>query len=179
MVAQTQQLADELKIELNGDIDRLLPLVYEELKLLARRQRRFMPSKRDTTSLVHDAYLKLARQDKVDWRSRRQFFYLASLVMRHLLIDEARKSDRNVEISSQLAERVSAVAPPGADILALDHALEKLVAESPRLVDVVNCRFFGGLSIQETSNVLEISPATVKRDWKLARAWLYQNVREQ
>lgn len=170
-----------------GDPDslrRVLPLVYGELRSLARRHR---ASWRDdaapgTASLVHEAYDRLAALEHVQWKSRAQFFYLASRAMRSILIDHARRQGR--------AKRGSGRAPVSLDddvptldraeeLLAIDEALSKLSDGNERLGRIVECRVFGGLTIAETAEALELSPASVKRGWAVARAWLYSALQEE
>lgn len=165
-------------------LDRLLPIVYDELRRLAKGHRY---SWRDpalgTVSLVHEAYLKLVNQSHVDWQSRGQFFCLASRAMRTILVDNARHHRRlkrggNLRVVPiEEAELVSASRSD--ELLALDEALERLRRSDARSADVVDCRVFGGLTVEETAESLGISPATVKRSWTVARTWLYNELRSQ
>jgi RNA polymerase sigma factor (TIGR02999 family) len=162
-------------------MDRLLPLVYDELLAMARAQRWSWngADTPGTTSLVHEAYLKLVNQTRVDWRSRAQFFCVASRAMRSILIDNARfhhrrKRDGGVRVP---LEETHLVSERRADeLLSIDRALERLSAAEERLGRVVECRVFGGLTVEETAEALQVSAATVKRDWNLARAWLYRDL---
>lgn len=168
-----------------GDFDELVPAVYDELRSLARSQlRRLRAGGRsgghggfDTTELVHEAYLKLAGVDP-RWQNRRHFFATAAKVMRRLLTDAARMSKAGKRGGGAahlpLFEDDAALVQEADTILAIDAALEKLAAELPRLAQVVEYRFFGGLSEEETAELLETSPRTVRRDWVKARAWLHQ-----
>ncbi|MEZ4417658.1 MAG: sigma-70 family RNA polymerase sigma factor [Gemmatimonadota bacterium] len=165
----------------DGDVravDRLLPVVYDELRELARKELRRERSDHtlNATALVNEAYLRLAQLDRIDWRGRAHFFGAAAQSMRRILIDYARR--RTAEKRGEGAEHVSidsvvvAARERPADLLALDEALARLEELDPRQARVVECRFFAGMEVKETAEALGISPATVKRDWVLARAWL-------
>jgi RNA polymerase sigma factor (TIGR02999 family) len=164
-------------------VDGLLPLVYDELRLLARGLLAGDGGSRtlDTTSLVHEAYLKLARNQNLPAHGRRYFFGAAVRAMRQVLVDEARRrrsSKRggdNVTLALAGCEPAAPAVDP--DLFEVDAALERLAAAHPRPARVVECRFFGGLSIEETAAALAVSPRTVKRDWSLAQAWLYHTLR--
>ncbi len=168
----------------DGVLDELLPLVYEELRRLARSHRyswrREGMAAPGTGSLVHEAYLKLVDQTQVQWGSRAQFFFLASRVMRSVLVDNARFNKRikrgggqeRVELSDQMLVSHQR----SEELLALDGALERLSASDERLGDIVVCRFFGGLTVDETAEALEVSPATVKRGWRVARTVLFREI---
>lgn len=176
-------LLDRLK---HGDeevLDRVFPLVYEELQVLARRQRRRWEGDftMNTTALVHEAYLKLVGRDAIDARGRAHFFALASRAMRHILCNYGR--DRSAKKRGGGLRRVSLEGPgalvpdPGAEqvdglLESLDRGLAALERVHPRPARVVECRFFGGLSVEETAAALEVSPRTVKRDWQFAQAFL-------
>lgn len=145
---------------------------------------RYMTSERaghtlQSTALVHEAYVRLIDQRLVDWQNRAQFFGLAAQAMRRILVDHARsrgRAKRGSDPPRVAMDTVDPVAPPDAvdreDAVALDIALNKLEAIDPLQAEIVELRFFGGLSVEETSEVLSISPSTVKREWALARAWL-------
>jgi RNA polymerase sigma factor (TIGR02999 family) len=161
-----------------GDLDRLMPLVYHELCRIAHRQ---LGGERtghtlDTTALVHEAYLKLSQLDRIEWRGRAHFMAVAAGAMRRILVDYAvaRKArKRGGERRQVPLDQVDILADERAEeLFALDEALERLALESGRAAQIVEWRFFAGMSIEETAEVLEISPATVKREWTLARAWL-------
>ena len=158
----------------------LMPLVYGELKALARsnRYRWNGVESLGTTSLVHEAYLKLANQARSEFSNRRQFYALASKAMRSILIDNARWHSRQKRGGGQrpaaLEESMLVSAERSEDLLALDEALGRLEDREPRLARIVECRCFGGLTVDETAEALDVSPATVKRGWSLARAWLYR-----
>jgi len=161
---------------------RLVSLVYDELRRMARRQlsREGGPRTLDTTGLVHEAYLKLVDQDAVPIRNRSYFFAAAAQAMRQVLIDAARRRNRlkrgGGERPLSLDESRIVVDDYAAGLVHLDDALIRLASEHPRPARVVECRYFGGLSIEETATALEISPMTVKRDWMLARTWLYREL---
>jgi RNA polymerase sigma factor (TIGR02999 family) len=166
-------------------LNALTPLVYEELHrrahLLMRREN---PGHTlQTTALVNEAYLRLVDLRQVSWRDRAHFFALASRVIRHVLVDAAR-SRRSLKRGADQPpvaidqDLLVSVTPP-ADILALDDALRALAAVDDRKKQVVELRFFGGLTVEETAEVLGVSPETVKRDWKLAKAWLRRELRRE
>jgi RNA polymerase sigma factor (TIGR02999 family) len=159
--------------------DRLIPVVYDELRRqAARAMRREGPEHTlQTTALVHEAYLRLVDQRRVEWRNRAHFFGIAAEVMRRVLIDHARarlaakRGGGGTRITLGDAGAVSAP-DVDADVLALHEALERLAGFDPDQARLVELRYFGGLSIEETAQALGVSPATVKREWVLARAWL-------
>ena len=162
--------------------DQLIELVYDDLRRIAHRQLRHDGPDRtiDTTSLVHEAYLKLARQPEGIWRSRAQFFAFASKAMRHILIDYARRRQAakrgGTRIRVPLDENMGAVDDEVAELLALDEALALLAEHDQRMASVVECRFFGGLSVAETAEALGSSVRTVERDWTRARAYLHRTL---
>ena len=160
----------------------LLPLVYNELHALARRQRKGEAEGHglQTTALVHEAYLKLIDQSRVEWQDRAHFYSVAALAIRRTLVDEARRRQAvkrgGAGQQVPLEQVFELPGAPGADLVALDDALEQLARNDPRKSRVIELRFFGGLSIPETAAVLDISHATVERDWSLARAWLHREL---
>lgn len=161
-------------------LDRLLPLVYNELRRLAGSfLNREHAVSLQTTELVHEAYFRLTDQRSVDWENRGQFFAIAAQAMRRILIDAARArrtNKRDVEkLSLDCALEVSA--ETDGQLLELDAALKELAALDPDQARVVELRYFGGLTIEETAEVLRISPATVKREWSTARVWLYDRIK--
>lgn len=165
-------------------LEALAPLVYAELRRLAEaRMRRERPDHTlQATALVHEAFLRLTGSDAPAWEDRTHFFAVAARVMRRLLVDHARargyaKRGGGVRRVS-LDEAVELSEEPGEDLLALDAALTRLAALDPRQHQVVELRFFGGLSVEETAEVLGVSAVTVKRDWRAARAWLYAELAE-
>jgi RNA polymerase sigma factor (TIGR02999 family) len=161
-----------------GAHDRLFPMVYDALRHLARRElRRERPDHTlSATALVHEAYLKLVQLDRIDWKGRAHFFGVCAPVMRQVLISHART--RNAAKRGSGAAKVPltdvmAVADERPDdLLALDEALVRLAELSPRQAKVVEARYFAGMTVEETSEALDLSPATVKREWTAARAWL-------
>ena len=163
--------------------DDLLPLVYDELRQIARRHlvRERRQRTLSTTGLVHEAYLKMVDEAQVPLRSRSYFFAAAARAMRQVLVDAARRRGRLKRGGGAEALDVDDLQVSADDFAAelrdLDEALERLAAEFPRQAQVVECRFFGGLSVEETAEALALAPRTVKRDWALARAWLYRELR--
>lgn len=160
--------------------DKLIPFVYAQLRRLARRQ---LAQERpnhtlQATALVNEAYLLLVDQREVRWQNRAHFFALAAQVMRHILVDYARRRAREKRGGDRrhvsLDEGVIVSGERGAELIALDDALNELAAIDPRRSQVVELRYFGGLSVEETAEVLNVSPVTVMRDWSAARAWLYR-----
>jgi len=164
-------------------LEQLLPLVYSELHTLASRylSRERQNHTLQPTALVNEAYLKLAGQRDVDWQNRAHFFGIAAQLMRRILVDRARhdgrlKRGRDVpRVSLEDAEPASAPVDP-VDVIVLDQALSRLEAMDAQQGRIVELRFFGGLTIQETADVMRISAGTVKRDWAVARAWLYREL---
>jgi RNA polymerase sigma-70 factor, ECF subfamily len=159
-------------------ISKLVPLVYDEMRRLANRYMRRERTNHtlQATALVHEAYLKMVEQ-RSDWRSRAHFFGAAAQVMRHILIDHARGHTRmkrgGAKEAMALDEALVFSPEKSEELLAVDGALGRLAKLDPRQAKVVEMRFFGGLTVEETAEALGISPMTVKRDWSLARAWLY------
>lgn len=161
--------------------DSLIELVYDDLRRIAHRTLRGERRGHtlDTTALVHEAYLKLVPQAEASWRDRAHFFAVASRVIRHILIDYARRRNadkRDGGVRVTFREDLARSDPAGVDLLALDEALERLAAHDERLVRIVECRFFGGMTIDETASVLDISPRTVDRGWARARTYLYRDL---
>ena len=162
-------------------LDRLVPLVYGELRRLAHH---YMRGERaghtlQTTALVNEVYVRLAGVKGLEWRDRAHFFAMAATLMRRVLVDYARRKKRNkrgggVAVTSLDGHAVSS--SPSVDIVALDEALQRLAAVDPQHCRIVELRFFGGLSIEETAEALGISPATVKRDWTTAKTWLHHEL---
>ena len=168
-----------------GALDRLVPIVYDELRTLASRQlaREWRHTRLDTTVVVNEAYLKLFGQRKVDWQNRGHFFAIAAQLMRRILVDHARQQLRDkhgggaIHVGLRDADATVNASPVDAlDAVALDRAVKKLEALDPDQGRIVELRFFGGLTIEETAAVIEKSPATVKREWALAKAWLYREL---
>ena len=164
--------------------DRLIPLVYDDLRGIAHRRLR---SERDghtlgTTALVHEAYLHLVDQATATWQDRAHFFAVAAKVIRQVLIDYARSRDAQKRgggaIRIPLSEDLAGTEPATVELLALDEALTELASHDPRLERVVECRFFGGMSVRETAAALGVSERTVERDWARAKAHLYRTLSE-
>jgi RNA polymerase sigma factor (TIGR02999 family) len=166
-------------------LDRLMPIVYDELRVIASRQlaREWRHDRLQTTVVVNEAYLKLFGQREVDWQNRGHFFAIAAQLMRRILVDHARRELRekrgggfvHVELNDA---NVKAIDTPidAIDALALDDALQKLEQLDPDQGRIVELRFFGGLTVEETAAALNISTATVKREWALAKGWLYREL---
>jgi RNA polymerase sigma factor (TIGR02999 family) len=157
---------------------KLMALVYDDLRRLAawqlhteRPEHTLQP-----TALVHEAYLKLAGQNPVDWRNKAHFFALAARIMRHILVDHARGKQRGkrggARINATLDEALELSHPNEPGLVELDEALNSLASQDARKSRIVELRYFGGLSIEETAGLLGVSPATVRREWTLAKAWL-------
>lgn len=181
----SQNITHLLKEWSEGDqhaLDRLTPLVYEELRHQAARYlRRERPGHTlQTTALIHEAYLRLIDAKDVRWQSRAHFFAVAANLMRRILVDHARRRDANKRGGSQIRltfDEVLAVSKNSeVDLLAIDEALDKLAAIDEQQARVVELRFFSGLSVEETAAALGVSPKTVKRDWSVARAWLRREI---
>jgi len=162
-----------------GALDALTPIVYAELHKLARRyMKRERPDHSlQTTALIHEAYMRLVDYRRMRWQNRAHFFAVSAQVMRRILVDHARrhnlKRGRGHQIV-QLDEAPAVGEMPSMDLVALDIALRDLAELAPRKAKVVELRFFGGLSLEETAAVLSISPITVRRDWTTAKVWLYR-----
>jgi RNA polymerase sigma factor (TIGR02999 family) len=162
-------------------LDRLVPIVYSELR---RRARRYMARERpdhslQTSDLIHETYLRLVGSKPVDWQNRSHFFALSARLMRQILVDHARSrgyrkrggGQREVDLDENLS-----CGGPDWDLVHLDEALQALAAADVRKARVVELRFFGGLNAEETARVLEVSPQTVLRDWRLSKAWLLRHM---
>lgn len=185
MESRAQQLTQLLHAWSEGDqgaLEKLMPVVYDELRRLARH---YMADERpdhtlQTTALVNEAYLRLVDSAQFNWESRAHFFGICAGMMRRILVDWARARQaqkrggavQNLELDEALAEGVR----PGADLVAIDDALQALAAVDARKSQVVELRFFGGLTVKETAEVLKVSEETVLRDWKLAKSWLRREI---
>lgn len=163
-------------------LDALTPLVYQELRCIARRhlQREKPGHTLQSTALVHEAYLRLIDQN-VTWQNRAHFFGMAAQFMRRILVDHARgkqaaKRGGEDALRMTLDEGIAVAEGRDLDLVALDDALTRLAGMDPQQSRIIELRFFAGLSIEETAEVLGISPATVKRDWAMARAWLFREL---
>ena len=185
MPAPSSEVTELLVRWRGGDreaLDALLPLVYDELRRIARH---YLQSERSghtlqSTALVNEAYVRMVAQDFPEWQSRAHFFAVAAQLMRQILVDYARShraSKRGGNVYKvTLDEAVGQPVKTDVDILALDEALKELAEMDPQQSRVVELKFFAGLSIEHTAEVLGVSPATVKRDWVTARAWLYREL---
>jgi len=174
-----------LKAWAGGDrtaLDRLTPMVYAELRRMAGR---YMARERpgnslQATALVNEAFLRLVEVDNVRWQDRAHFFAVSAQMMRRILVDAARargsEKRGGAVVRVDLNESVDAIPDRGGELVALDEALDALAQLDPRKAKVVEMRFFGGLSVEETAEVLKISSQSVMRDWKLARAWLMREL---
>jgi RNA polymerase sigma factor (TIGR02999 family) len=166
-------------------LNRLMPLVYAELHRLANRYfRHERPGHTlQATALVHEAYLRIVDQRDVRWQNRLHFFAIAAQLMRRILVNYARDKHAakrgGAEQKLSLDEALALPAARNVDLIALDEALTRLAGIEPQQSSIVELRFFGGLTIDETAGVLGVSPATVKNKWNLAKAWLYREVRQQ
>jgi RNA polymerase sigma factor (TIGR02999 family) len=183
--ADAAPITDLLLQASGGDaaaIDRLLPVVYDQLHRIAHRALQGERSGHTlgTTGLVHEAYLKLVDQTRVGWRDRAHFFAVAALAMRRILVDYARRHRRAKRGGGAsvvtLDEGVVSLDERAENLVALDEALTRLSELNPRLSRVVECRFFGGLTEEEIAEALGVTTRTVKRDWAKARGWLYQEL---
>ena len=189
MVQLPSQPVTELLVKWRGGdqeaLHALLPLVYKELRDIAHRQLRRERSGHtlQSTALVHEAYLRLMDQRAPETQNRAHFVAVAARLMRQILIDYARsrgakKRGANLRVDAELAGEPVAMSPKqGADIIALDDALNNLSERDEQQAQIVEMRYFGDLTIEETAEVLKISPATVKRDWNMAKAWLSREMR--
>ena len=178
-------VTENLALWKSGDpeaLNRLMPLVYRELRRLAasflRREYRYQTLQ--TTALVHEAYIRLVDQTHTDWKDRAHFFGVAAQLMRRILVDHARTHQASKRgggaVAVPLDEEMARVDEPETDLLALDEALDRLASMDPRQSSIVEMRYFAGLSIRETAEALGISHATVEREWQTAKAWLYNEI---
>ncbi len=166
----------------NAAFDELIPVVYAELKKIARR---YMGKERldhtlQTSALINEAYLRLVDQQSIQWQDRNHFFAVAARIMRHILIDHARSyryAKRGGGAEKVPLEEAANLSIQRADeLLALEEVLNDLSAVDPRKSQIIELRFFGGLTVQETADVLNLSPVTVMREWRAAKAWLHQGL---
>jgi len=165
--------------------DQLLPLVYEQLRALARQQMAREPAGHtlQATALVHEAYLRLVGEGSVSWNSRGHFYAAAAQAMRRILVERARRVRRKRHGGGRKRITLESLAPEGqpetpADILAVDQALERLKNFDQQAHDVTMLRYFTGLTIEQTARALELTPRQVRRNWDFARLWLYQQIQE-
>lgn len=166
--------------------DRMLPIVYEECRRMAARQLRGERPEHtlNPTALVHETYLRLVDQRRTTWRNRAQFFGVAAHLMRRILVDHARaRNAQKRNAARTLVELDAALGVPDdprvSDVLAIDEALTRLAALDPDQERIVELRFFAGLTVEETAHVLGRSPRTVKREWQLAKAWLFRELQRE
>ena len=166
-------------------LDQLIPLVHDELRTIASRHlaREWRPDRLQTTAVVNEAYLKLVDQREADWQNRGHFFAIASKLMRRILVDHVRHELRDkrgagaVHIALEKAEDLAAESPlDRVDMLMLDEALRRLEAQDATQSKIVELRFFGGLTIEETATAMGTSTATVKREWAIAKSWLHREL---
>ena len=188
-MSQSTDNVTKLLLDLSGGdrsaVDLLLPVIYDELRRLAANYlRRERPDHTlQPTALVHEAYLHLVDQTRVNWQNRAHFFGVAAQIMRRLLIDHARK--HNAEKRGQdyeklsLDENIDRSVERSGDLIALDDALNALATFDEQKARLVELRYFGGLSIEETADVMGVTPTTVKRHWRLAKAWLYGELQKK
>lgn len=187
MAASQHEVTDLLKQWRSGDkqaLDKLTPLVYNELRRLAHRYiiRERPGHTLQTTALVNEAYLRLVEQKNVEWQSRAHFFAVSAQVMRHILVDYARqhasaKRGRDFE-KVALDDQAVVSRERASELVALDEAMQALHEIHPRRSQVVELRYFGGLNNKEASEVLKVSEATIERDWRFAKAWLYRELQQ-
>jgi RNA polymerase sigma-70 factor (ECF subfamily) len=164
-----------------GALDKLTPIVYDELRRMARRHmRRERPGHSlQTTALVNEAYLRLVDYKRMQWQNRAHFFAVSAQLMRRILVEHARRHNLKRGggvLHVSLEEALVMGGGREAEVVALDDAMNALAKIDPRKVQVVEMRFFGGLSVEETAEVLKISPVTVMRDWTMAKAWLHREL---
>jgi RNA polymerase sigma factor (TIGR02999 family) len=181
----SENITHLLKEWSDGDqqaLDKLTPLVYEELRQQAARYlRKERPGHSlQATALINEAYLRLIDVKDVQWQNRAHFFAIAANLMRRILVDHARRRDAEKRGGSQvlltLDDTFAAAEQPDVDLLAIDEALNKLAMIDEQQARVVELRFFSGLTVEETAAALDVSPKTVKRDWSVARAWLRREI---
>ena len=165
-----------------GALDRLMPLVYDELRIVARHRLAAEDSRQtlESAALVNETYLRLVDQERVEWRNRAHFFAISARMMRRILVDHARQrraAKRGGDMPRlSLDQSLGLLERKDLDVVALDEALGNLSKLDPQQARVIELRFFGGLTIEETSEALHISPATVTRDWVTAKAWLFDQL---
>jgi RNA polymerase sigma-70 factor, ECF subfamily len=187
--AQPNEITRLLRAWGGGDaeaLDRLAPVVFDELRRVSRR---YMRRERaghtlQTTALVNEVYLRLVNVTGVDWKDRAHFFAVSAQMMRRILVDSARarasaRRRGGIRASSVNFDQIPDLSGRGSELIALDDALNTLAQMDPRKARVIELRFFGGLSVEETAEVLRISPQSVMRDWKLAKAWLTRELSRQ
>ncbi|MCA9256698.1 MAG: sigma-70 family RNA polymerase sigma factor [Phycisphaerales bacterium] len=185
-MTQVTQILQAIETGDTTATDRLLPIVYDELREIAARQMAFERPGHSlqATALVHEAYMKLIGTEEVRWSGRAHFFGAAAESMRRILVDSARRRNRSKRgggarrrLSLDVADL--AMDEQASQILALDEALTRLDSQDPRMASIVKLRFFSGLSVDETAKALDTSARTIKREWALARAWLFRALRDE
>jgi RNA polymerase sigma factor (TIGR02999 family) len=185
MVQAPQNVTELLVGWSNGDkeaLDRIVPIVYDELRKQAARylRRERAGHTLQTTALIHEAYIRLVDQKNVRWQNRAHFFGISAQLMRRILVDHARTKGRakrgGSDIRVSLDDTNLIAKGTDLDIIAVDEALERLAQIDEQQSKIVELRFFSGLTVEETAEVLKISPATVKRDWSMAKAWLHREI---
>lgn len=185
MTARPKNVTQLLNDWNEGDktvLDQLIPIVYEELRRQASKylRRERVGHTLQTTALIHEAYLRLVDQKTVQWQNRAQFFGIAAQLMRRILVDHARTKHRakrgGSDVRISLNEAMVVMNESQLDLLEIDEALDRLAAIDEQQSRIVELRFFSGLSVEETATALGISPATVKRDWSVAKAWLHREI---
>ena len=168
-----------------GALEKLAPIVYDELRRLARRyMKRERPGHSlQATALVNEAYMRLVDYQRMQWQNRAHFFAVSTQLMRRILVEHARRHNlkrgggvQHISLEEAAVMGGDRGCPPGPDLVALDDALNALARLDARKVQVVEMRFFSGLSVEETAEVLKVSPVTVMRDWSTAKAWLYREL---
>ncbi|HUK89827.1 MAG TPA: ECF-type sigma factor [Blastocatellia bacterium] len=188
MPQSSEEITGLLRDWRNGNrdaLDKLIPIVYDDLRRIARRyiRRQAAGQTLQTTAVVHEAYMRLAGKDDVDWQNRAHFYGVCAQVMRSLLVDRARA--RGAAKRGGGLYRAPMVDPldpsdnKAIDIIALDGALEGLASIDPRKAKIVELRYFGGLTVEETASFLDLSPITIKREWLKAKAWLYNELNNE
>ena len=190
-MSDVTRILDDIERGDSSASERLLPLVYDELRRLAAQRLAKEPSglTLQATALVHEAYLRLVDQSQINWQSRAHFLGVAAKAMRHILTDYARRKQalkRGGDISKVSLDNMPALAVADHlpdlgnrvdELVALDEALKRLSEINERQARLVECRYFGGMTIPETAEALNVSPATVKRSWVMAQAWLYRELK--
>jgi RNA polymerase sigma factor (TIGR02999 family) len=185
-MTRTPRNITQLLVAWNGGdksaLDQLIPIVYDELR---RQASRYLRQERpghtlQTTALIHEAYLRLVDQKSVQWQNRAQFFGIAAQLMRRILVDHARTRHRakrgGSAVRVSLSDATAVTKDANLDLVELDQALNRLAEIDPQQGKIVELRFFSGLNVEETAAALNISPATVKRDWSVAKAWLHREI---
>lgn len=185
LIVQEPDITEILEAASAGDAraaDRLLPLVYDELRRVAEQEMDHETPGHtlQPTAVVHEVYLRLVVQDRVEWRGRAHFFAVAAQAIRRILVDHARRritaKRGGNRLKFELHEQLVSAFERSVDVLALDEALVRLAATHPRNARIVQARFFGGLTVKEVAEVLGVGTATVEREWRFARAWLYDRL---